>query len=63
MERLYLVRMYREWKDVSEQMLKDGYAGTINSGEYAAREDFSNYVGLEEVISFKDMLKLEEEAK
>ena len=34
--------------------------GTWDCGEASSREDFSNYAGLEEEISFEDMLKLEE---
>lgn len=34
--------------------------GTWDSGEDAARIDFSNFAGLDETISFDDMLELEE---
>lgn len=54
-----LMVQYREWRKVSEEMLKDGFYGSIDCGEYAVREDFSNYANLAETISFEDMLELE----
>ena len=58
-----LTDTYKEWREISEEMLKDGHRGSIDCGEQKVREDFSNFAGLEEEITFKDMLKLEEEYK
>ena len=52
---------YKQWRKDSEQMLKDGFTGSLDCGEYAVREDFSKYTGLSEVINFEDMLQLEKE--
>lgn len=55
-----LYRMYSEWRKVSEKMLEDGIPGSVDCGESAVREDFSNYIGREnEEISFEEMLELE----
>ncbi|MBA9088829.1 hypothetical protein FHR92_005374 [Fontibacillus solani] len=54
-----LMNVYGEWRMVSEEMIEDGYAGSIDCGEMAVREDFSNFAGLNEVISFEDMLEIE----
>ena len=56
-----LLEIYREWRKVSEEMLEDGFKGTIDCGEQAVREDFSNYAELESVIGFEEMLELEKE--
>lgn len=55
-----MFNVYKEWRKVSEEMLKDGMGGSIDCGEQAVREDFSNYAKLENEISFDDMLKLEQ---
>ncbi|MCY9708139.1 hypothetical protein M5X00_29380 [Paenibacillus alvei] len=52
---------YVEWRKISEEMLKDGYSGSIDCGESVVREDFSSFAGLAEVISFDDMFELERE--
>ncbi|GAV16096.1 hypothetical protein [Paenibacillus sp. NAIST15-1] len=52
---------YSEWRRISEEMLSDGYAGSIDCGESVVREDFSNFAGLDEQISFDDMLALEQD--
>ena len=54
-----LKELYAEWRKASEEMLLDGHGGSIDSGEQAVREDFSNYAELEKVISFDEMLELE----
>jgi len=55
-----LFNVYKEWRKVSEEMLEDGMSGSVDCGEDAARKDFSNYAGLENAISFEEMLELEE---
>lgn len=54
-----LFNFYCEWREVSEEMLEDGMNGSIDCGESSVREDFSNYAGLEEEITFEKMLELE----
>lgn len=54
-----LFNFYCEWREVSEEMLEDGMNGSIDCGEASVREDFSNYAGLEEEITFEKMLELE----
>ena len=56
-----LTKTYSEWKKISEQMLKDGHKGSLDCGEKSVREDFSKFAGLKEIITFKEMLKLERE--
>lgn len=56
-----LFNMYKEWRKVSEEMLEDGFNGTIDCGEQSVREDFSNYAELDEEISFEEMFELERE--
>jgi len=55
-----LKEMYTEWKRVSEEMLEEGFNGSVDCGEAKVREDFSNYAGLKEIITFEEMLELEE---
>ena len=47
-----------EWQEEHEGELHPVY-GTWDCGEGSAREDFSNYAGLEEEITFEKMLELE----
>lgn len=54
-----LFKHYCDWREVSEEMLEDGMNGSIDCGEASVREDFSNYAGLEEEITFEKMLELE----
>lgn len=54
-----LFKYYCDWREVSEEMLEDGMNGSIDCGEASVREDFSNYAGLEEEITFEKMLELE----
>ena len=56
-----LMEIYREWRKVSEEMLEDGFKGSVDCGEQAVREDFSNYAELDEEISFEEMFELEKE--
>ena len=56
-----LKKLYTEWRKVSEEMLEEGFKGSIDCGDKAVREDFSNYAELLETISFEDMLELEKE--
>lgn len=54
-----LFNMYSEWREVSEEMLKGGMNGSVDCGEESVRKDFSDYAGLEKVITFEEMLELE----
>jgi len=56
-----LKKLYAEWRKISEEMLEEGIKGSIDCGDKAVREDFSNYAELSETISFEDMLELEKE--
>ena len=56
-----LKKLYAEWRKISEEMLEDGFKGSVDCGEASIREDFSNYAELSETISFEDMLELEKE--
>ena len=56
-----LRKVYAEWRKVSKEMLEEGFKGSIDCGDKAVREDFSNYAELNEVISFEEMEKLEKE--
>lgn len=56
-----LKKLYADWRKVSEEMLEDGFKGSVDCGDKAVREDFSNYAGLKEVISFEEMEQLEKE--
>jgi len=56
-----LKKVYAEWRKISEEMLEEGFKGSIDCGDKAVREDFSNYAELQETISFEDMLELEKE--
>ena len=54
-----LMKQYREWREVTEGMLADGFRGTTDCGEKSAREDFTAYTELPEEITFEEMLELE----
>ena len=56
-----LKKVYAEWRKISEEMLEDGFKGSIDCGDKAVREDFSSYAELQEIISFEEMLELEKE--
>ena len=56
-----LKKLYAEWRKVSGEMLEDGFKGSVDCGDKAVREDFSNYAELQEIISFEEMLELEKE--
>ncbi|MCY9763534.1 hypothetical protein M5X06_00315 [Paenibacillus alvei] len=56
-----LLNKYTEWRKISEEMLADGHAGSVDCGESVVREDFSAFAGLEDTITFDEMLKLERE--
>lgn len=53
--------IYAEWRKASQEMLEDGFKGSVDCGDKAVREDFSNYAELQEIISFEEMQTLEEE--
>ena len=55
-----LMELYREWRKISEEMLIDGHLGSLDCGEGKVREDFSVFAELQEVISFEEMFKLEQ---
>jgi len=54
-----LFEQYKEWRKVSEEMLSDGFKGSIDCGESSVREDFSAYTKLPKVIGFKEMFAME----
>jgi len=54
-----LTSLYKEWREVSEEMLSDGFKGSIDCGEPSVRSDFSAFAELPETISFEKMLELE----
>ena len=54
-----LMEQYREWREVTEEMLADGFRGTTCCGEKSVREDFTAYAELEKEITFEEMLELE----
>ena len=54
-----LMEVYREWRKLNEELEADGNTVSNDCGEQAVREDFSNYAGLKETISFEEMLELE----
>lgn len=54
-----LMEQYKEWRLASEEMLEDGFTGSLDCGEQKVREDFSRFAELSEVISFEKMLELE----
>lgn len=54
-----LTKLYAEWRKVSQEMLDDGFKGSLDCGEQTVREDFSVFAELEEVISFEKMFELE----
>lgn len=56
-----LKKLYAEWREVSEEMLKDGFAGSVDCGEGRVREDFTEFAELEKEITYEKMLQLEKE--
>ncbi len=56
-----LSELYREWRLASEEMLEDGYTGSLDCGEQKVREDFSRFAELETEITFEQMFELEKE--
>lgn len=53
--------LYAEWRKVSEEMLEDGFKGSVDCGDAAVREDFSNYAELQKTLTFEEMQELEKE--
>jgi predicted transcriptional regulator len=56
-----MFELYKEWRKDSEEMIADGIPGSLDCGEEKARQDFSDYADLPEIISFEDMFKLEKQ--
>lgn len=56
-----LSETYRNWRLASEEMLEDGYTGSLDCGEQKVREDFSRFAELKTEITFEQMLELEKE--
>lgn len=55
-----LFKYYCDWREAGEDATEgNDYTFTWDCGEGCAREDFSNYAGLEEEITFEKMLELE----
>lgn len=53
--------IYAEWRKASQEMLEDGFKGSVDCGEVSVREDFSAYADLPQTISFEEMEALEKE--
>lgn len=49
-----LEKIYREWRELNEEV-----GANSDCGEKAVREDFTAYAELEEEITFEEMLELE----
>lgn len=60
-EEMDLSKIYAEWREVTEENADVGEGTTTDAGEGIAREDFSDYAGLEEEMNFEEMLRLERE--
>ena len=56
-----LKKVYAEWRKVSQEMLEDGFKGSLDCGDAAVREDFSAYAELPKTITFEEMWELEKE--
>ena len=56
-----LMEKYKAWRIISEEMLEDGFKGSIDCGVASVREDFSSYAELDNIISFEEMFILEKE--
>ena len=56
-----LKELYKEWRKLTEGLMEDYSNTSVDCGEVTVREDFSNYTGLKEVISFEEMEQLEKE--
>lgn len=55
-----LTKLYAEWRKTGEEQTKGTDLNfTWDCGEASAREDFSYFADLGEVISYRDMLELE----
>ena len=55
-----LQEKYNEWRTLGEEQVEDtGLEFTWDCGESSAREDFSDYAGLDKEITFEEMLELE----
>lgn len=50
-----MTKKYEQWRKINEEL-----GASTDCGEKAVREDFSNFAGLPEEISFEEMLELEE---
>lgn len=50
-----MTKKYSEWRKLNEEL-----GASTDCGEKTVREDFSNFAGLSEEISFEEMLELEE---
>ncbi len=55
-----LFNLYCDWREAGEEAVEGtDMSFTWDCGEGSAREDFSNYAGLEEEIEFDKMFELE----
>lgn len=50
-----MTKKYSEWRKLNEEL-----GASTDCGEKTVREDFSSFAGLENEISFEEMLELEE---
>ena len=58
-----LQELYNEWRAEMEGFIAEGLKGTIDCGEKAVREDFTEWAGLKKEIEFDEMLELERNYK
>ena len=49
---------YIDWRNTTVELLEE-YQGSIDCGLNSVREDFSNWLNLDFIIEFQDMIKLE----
>ncbi len=56
-----LKELYKEWRELTEELMGDFSNASVDCGESRVREDFSGYAELGRVISFEEMWELEKE--
>ena len=52
---------YKQWRQITEQDIKDGLGGTTDCGEKCVREDFTAFAKLNTEITFEEMFELEKD--
>lgn len=58
-----LKQLYAEWREVSEEILADGFAGSVDCRDNNVLEDFSGFANIGRDVTFEEMLELETEYK